>query len=59
MAVTGLNRPDFRAISDVRKRHPRALPGYLRAGFLPLRRVDETWDVPTRLRLAVPRHLLA
>ena len=39
--------------------HPRALPGYLRAGFLPMRRVDETWDVPTRLRLVVPRHLLA
>ena len=39
--------------------HPRALPGYLRAGFLPVRRVDETWDVPTRLGLVVPRHLRA
>ena len=37
--------------------HPRALPGYLRAGFLPVRRVDETWDVPTRLGLVVPSHL--
>ena len=39
--------------------HPRALPGYLRAGFLPVRRVDETWDVPTRLGLVVPQHLRA
>lgn len=27
MAVTGLNRPDFRTISDFRKRHLRALSG--------------------------------
>ena len=34
MAVTGLNRPDFRAISDVRKRHPRALPGLFKQVLL-------------------------
>lgn len=38
--------------------HSRALPGYLRAGFLPVRHVDEVWDVPARLGLAVPRNLL-
>ena len=38
--------------------HPRALPVYMRAGFLPVRRIDETWDVPLRLGLKVPRHLL-
>ena len=39
--------------------HPRALTGYLRAGFQPVRRVEEIWDVPTRLGLVIPRHLLA
>ncbi|HET6182519.1 MAG TPA: GNAT family N-acetyltransferase [Acetobacteraceae bacterium] len=39
--------------------HPRALPTYLRAGFRPLRRVRETWDVPLRLGLKIPEHLRA
>ncbi len=38
--------------------HKRALPGYLQAGFNPVRRLDEIWDVPTRLGLSIPRHLL-
>ena len=38
--------------------HARALPGYLRAGFQVMRRLDEVWEVPTRLGLAVPRHLV-
>ena len=37
--------------------HPRALPNYLRAGFQKLRTVDEIWDVPNRLGLAIPAHL--
>ncbi len=37
--------------------HPRALPGYLRAGFKPVRAVREIWDVPTRLGLSIPEHL--
>ncbi len=37
--------------------HPRALPGYLRAGFRPVRAVREIWDVPTRLGLSIPEHL--
>jgi len=37
--------------------HPRALPGYLRAGFRPVRTVREVWDVPTRLGLSIPEHL--
>ncbi len=37
--------------------HPRALPGYLRAGFRPVRTVREVWDVPTRLGLVIPDHL--
>ena len=39
--------------------HARALPTYLRAGFRPLRQVREIWDVPTRLGLRIPAHLLA
>jgi GNAT superfamily N-acetyltransferase len=38
--------------------HPRALPGYLKAGFRVMRRLDEIWEVPTRLGLPIPRHLL-
>ncbi len=37
--------------------HPRALPGYVRAGFKPLRSVREFWDVPNRLGLTIPEHL--
>ena len=39
--------------------HPRALPGYLRAGFRPIRNVREVWDVPVRLGLRIPETLLA
>lgn len=37
--------------------NPRALPGYLRAGFRPMRSVREIWDVPTGLGLVIPDHL--
>ncbi len=37
--------------------HHRALPGYLRAGFEPVRTVREVWDVPTGLGLPIPDHL--
>lgn len=37
--------------------HKRALPGYLRAGFRPVRTVREVWEVPTRLGLSIPEHL--
>ena len=39
--------------------HKRALPGYLRAGFRVVRRLDEVWEVPTRLGMTIPRHLMA
>ena len=38
--------------------HPRAMPGYLRAGFVPVRHLDEVWDVPTHLGLSIPPALL-
>lgn len=39
--------------------NPRALPGYRRAGFTPVREVREVWNIPTRLGLIVPPHLRA
>jgi GNAT superfamily N-acetyltransferase len=38
--------------------HPRALPAYQRAGFRVVRQVREDWDVPVRLGLVIPPHLL-
>jgi GNAT superfamily N-acetyltransferase len=37
--------------------HPRALPGYLAAGFRTLRTVRELWPVPVRLGLRIPERL--
>ena len=34
--------------------HPRALPNYLAAGFVPFRRVREEWPVPARLGMRPP-----
>ena len=39
--------------------HPRALPGYLRAGFQPIRTVREVWDIPDHLGLPIPNSLRA
>jgi GNAT superfamily N-acetyltransferase len=33
---------------------PRALPGYRRMGFRPVRELTESWHIPTRLGLALP-----
>ena len=37
--------------------HPRALPGYLAAGFRAVRSVREVWEVPRYLGLPIPDHL--
>lgn len=37
--------------------HPRALPGYLAAGFRKLRAVEEIWPVPLSLGMVIPPHL--
>jgi GNAT superfamily N-acetyltransferase len=37
--------------------HPRALPNYLAAGFVEVRRVREIWDIPRRLGMQVPERL--
>lgn len=38
--------------------NPRALPTYRRAGFQPLRAIPELWEVPKRLGLVIPEHLI-
>jgi GNAT superfamily N-acetyltransferase len=38
--------------------HPRALPGYLAGGFRMTRSIGEIWDVPNRLGLKIPEHLI-
>lgn len=38
--------------------HPRALPNYLRVGFRTIRQIQEDWDVPESLGLAIPPRLL-
>jgi hypothetical protein len=37
--------------------HPRALPTYLKAGFVKIRSMDEEWDIPERLGITVPERL--
>lgn len=37
--------------------HPRALPGYLAAGFRRTRTIREVWPVPIRLGMRIPDHL--
>lgn len=37
--------------------HPRALPGYIAAGFETIRVVREVWPIPVRLGLKLPAHL--
>ena len=38
--------------------HPRALPNYKRAGFREVRAVEEVWDIPVKLGLRKPAHML-
>jgi GNAT superfamily N-acetyltransferase len=50
-------RPARVTVNTCTADHPRALPSYLRAGFQPVRSVQETWDVPDRLGLSIPPQL--
>jgi GNAT superfamily N-acetyltransferase len=50
-------RPQYLTVNTCTADHPRAMPGYLRAGFQPVRRVREEWNVPTRLGLVIPDEL--
>jgi len=50
-------KPRMLTVNTCTADHPRALPNYLRAGFVPYRTLREIWDVPNRLGLDIPAHL--
>ncbi len=50
-------RPRAVTVNTCNADHPRALPNYLRAGFVVVRAAREVWDVPNRLGLSIPEHL--
>ncbi len=50
-------QPHAMTVNTCTADHPRALPTYLKAGFVKLRSVREIWDVPNHLGLVIPPHL--
>ena len=54
IASAWAHKPRALTVNTCTADHPRALPNYLAAGFVPLRTQREVWDVPNRLGLAVP-----
>jgi GNAT superfamily N-acetyltransferase len=50
-------KPSMVTVNTCTADHPRALPNYLKAGFVPFRTLREVWDVPNRLGLDIPAHL--
>jgi DNA-binding CsgD family transcriptional regulator len=54
-----LDRPRAVTVNTCNADHPRALPLYLRAGFVKVRSVDEVWEIPDRVGLTVPDRLKA
>lgn len=48
------HRPRAVTVNTCNADHPRALPTYLKAGFQKQRSLDEIWDVPDRLGIAIP-----
>jgi GNAT superfamily N-acetyltransferase len=50
-------RPRMLTVNTCTADHPRALPTYVRAGFRPIRHVQEQWHVPARLGLTIPEAL--
>jgi GNAT superfamily N-acetyltransferase len=54
-----IGRPEAVRVNTCTADHPRALPTYCRAGFMPIRTVREIWDIPDRLGLPIPARLRA
>ena len=57
MATAWAHKPRALTVNTCTADHPRALPNYLRAGFMPVRTAREIWDVPDHLGLQMPEHL--
>ena len=51
-------RPQAMTVNTCTADHPRALPGYKRAGFRVMREEFERWDIPVSLGLAIPERLI-
>jgi GNAT superfamily N-acetyltransferase len=50
-------KPTVVTVNTCTADHPRALPNYLHAGFVPYRTLREVWDVPHRVGLDIPARL--
>ncbi len=57
IASAWAHKPRALTVNTCTADHPRALPNYLAAGFLPVRTQREVWDVPSHLGLAIPDRL--
>ena len=57
MVTAWAHKPRALTVNTCTADHPRALPNYLRAGFVPVRTAREVWDVPDHLGLQIPEHL--
>ena len=57
LSLAWLLRPQRVTVNTCTADHPRALPGYLKAGFRIVGVVRENWDVPLRLELPAPKYL--
>ena len=47
-------RPHCITVNTCTADHPRALPNYIDAGYVPLRTMREVWPVPLRLGMSIP-----
>ena len=57
IATAWAHKPRALTVNTCTADHPRALPNYLAAGFVPVRTEREVWDVPNSLGLAIPDRL--
>jgi GNAT superfamily N-acetyltransferase len=57
MASAWAHKPRALTVNTCTADHPRALPNYLAAGFVPVRTAREVGEVPNRLGLTVPERL--
>ena len=57
VATAWARKPQALTVNTCSADHPRALPNYLAAGFVPVRTAREVWDVPNSLGLVIPDRL--
>jgi len=57
IAAAWAEQPRALRVNTCTADHPRALPTYVRAGFVPFSTVREIWDIPNHLGLVIPERL--